>query len=177
MRWTVLWLAVSTTGASAQQMTVRARDVSPPSPVVAPSGGMPSGGVAGRGGPYGGVASGGGRREVGGAGGPWSAWPSREAWRTGGAPAERFTGQGQVAAIAQPGPLGAVALPPGAAAGGVGAGAQRGAWFPPRMAVVLLPTCDGWGNCWRQPTQVQAVWHSGWQRYVWIDRAGNFWPL
>ncbi len=154
-RWTAgMVLVIGASAASAQQMTVRARDVSTPPPAVAtpsrPWGAPPAGG------------------------GAWGAWPRAEEWRASQrAPAQRFSGQGQVAAIAQPFPTSVV---PFGTQQGV-AVAPTGAWYPPRLVVLLLPTCDGWGNCWRQPTQVTAVWHGAWQRYVWIDAAGRIWPI
>jgi hypothetical protein len=157
--------------AAAQQLTVRARDVSPPvAATPAPSWGAPpsGGGAWGQQAPRGAAA----------AGGAWSAWPKESAWRGGqGTRAPGFTGDGQVARVGGVFPAGAVPFTTG---GGVAVAPAPGrgvAWFPPRLVSLLLPTCDAWGNCWRQPTQVTAVWHAGWQRYVWVDGAGRVWPL
>jgi hypothetical protein len=88
-----------------------------------------------------------------------------------------FTNQGQVAAIGQPFPVGAVPFSTGGGVVVAQPPTVAGGYFPPRVVVLLLPTCDRFGNCWRQPTQVTAVWHAPWQRYVWIDAAGQAWPL
>jgi hypothetical protein len=158
-RWMIgaTMLVSAWSAASGQQMTVQARDMSRPPPSVAtptrPWGAPPSGG------------------------GAWGAWPRGDAWRgtSPRPPASAFTGQGQVAAVGQPYPTGVV--PSHRWSEPQRTGSPGGAWYPPRLMVLLLPTCDGWGNCWRQPTQVTAVWHGPWQRYVWIDGAGRIWPI
>jgi hypothetical protein len=151
-------LALCAGEASAQQLSVHARDVSVRS--TAPAVATPTR-------PWGAPPAG---------GGAWGAWPRGDAWRGGSrTPATPFTAQGQVAAVGQPFPVGVV--PSRGWSEPQRVGSPGGAWYPPRVVVVLLPTCDAWGNCWRQPTQVTAVWHGQWQRYVWIDAAGRYWPI
>ncbi|MCU0634379.1 MAG: hypothetical protein MUE41_05865 [Gemmatimonadaceae bacterium] len=160
---------VGTSRVAAQQMVVRGRDMSPPAVATPtrPWGAPPSGGGA-----WGATA----RVTPDAPGGPWSAWPRAGEWRDR-RPDRAFTNQGQVAAIGQPFPAGVVPFTTGGGVVVAQPPVVAGAYFPPRVVMLLLPTCDGFGNCWRQPTQVTAIWHAPWQRYIWVDAAGRAWPL